>query len=215
MRIAPSYLLTGATLLFVAGLTLQACTSSSAPPAESTQPAAEAAPTFHADYSIREVMTYMVDPLSDFIFDAVGSDITAKGIVDIKPTTDEDWANVMRGAVSMVEGANLLKIRRPVAPAHENVSKNPGELHPDEIQALIDKSPGVWNAYVDGLRNEGLKVAEIVKAKDVERLTLAGSELDKVCEACHLTFWYPGDREAVERDRKSRVFQAPQGGQGR
>jgi len=144
--------------------------------------------------------------VADHVWDATTVDVTPQGVVEKKPTTDEDWAMVTRGAVSLVEGSNLLKIKRRVAPADDNVSKNPGELHPEEVEALIAKSPAVWNAYVEALRTEGLKIAEIAKARDVAKLTQAGAELDQVCESCHLTFWYPGDRPAVERDKNSRVI---------
>jgi hypothetical protein len=160
-------------------------------------------------FSIREVMTYIIDPTADYIWDATGADVTAAGIVEHRPETDEDWDVVVRGVVSVAEGAALLKTPRPVAPADDFVSKNPGELPPAEIQALIDKERGVFNAYADAMRDEALKILEIVKARDVERLTVAGDDLDRTCESCHLHFWYPGDREAVERDRGSRVTKTP------
>lgn len=209
MRRTPRLLILSTSLLFVGLLTLQACTT----PVPTAAPADEASATpstplgeFHSDYSVREVMTNIIDPSADFVWDATSYEITSKGAVEIVPTTDEDWATVLRGAVSMVEGSNLLKIRRRVAPAHDNVSKNPGELHPEEVEALIAKSPGVWNGYVEGLRTKGLEIAKIVEARDVAKLTQAGTELDQVCESCHLNFWYPGDREAVERDKNSKII---------
>jgi len=207
MRIAPRPLLVSATLLFIAGLTLQACTAP-APPAESegeAQVDAQATPTFNNDFSIREVMTYIIDPVSDYVFDAVVVDITPEGMTETVPTTDEDWATVMRGAVSLIEGSNLLKISRRVAPADDNVSKNPNELHPDEIQELIDRSPGVWNAYIDAMQAEAFTIVDIVNARDADRLTQAGSDIDRVCEACHLQFWYPSERDAIMRNRNSTV----------
>lgn len=207
MRIAPRSLLVSATLLFVAGLTLQACTAP-APPAESDAEAeadTQVSPTFNNDFSIREVMTYIIDPVSDYVFDAIIVDITAEGVAETVPTTDEDWATVMRGAVSLIEGGNLLKISRRVAPADDNVSKNPNELHPDEIQALIDRSPGVWNAYVDAMQAEAFTLVDIVNARATDRLIEAGSDIDRVCEACHLQFWYPSERDAIIRNRNSTV----------
>ena len=62
---------------------------------------------------------------------------------------------------------------------------------------------------VDALRAEALKVIAIVKARDTDKLLTAGSELDQACEACHLDFWYPGDREAVLKDRSSKAYTLP------
>jgi hypothetical protein len=153
--------------------------------------------------SIRELMTNLIDPLSDNIFDAVGVDVSHAGTVDTKPQTEEDWAKVRQGAIALGEGSNLLKLPRRVAPADDNMSKNPGELSPDEIQNKIDANRALWNTHADELRDEARKVLEIVKAKDGIRLFQAGSDIDRSCESCHLAFWYPGDRAAVLRDRNS------------
>jgi hypothetical protein len=198
-------LISGALLLLAIGLTTYAC-SQTPPRAATNAPAAAPASDMTAVVSVRELMTNIVDPLSDNIFDAVGSDATPKGIVETKPTTDEDWAKIRQGAIVLAEASNLLKIPRKAAPAHDYVAKNPGELPPAEIDAAIEKNRGAWNAYANGLRTEALKVMEIVDRKDVDGVIKAGSDIDRACESCHLAFWYPGDREAVLKDRNSRAY---------
>ena len=59
------------------------------------------------------------------------------------------------------------------------------------------------------MRDEALKVVDIVKARDTDRLLQVGSDIDRACESCHLAFWYPGDREAVLKDRNSTTFKVP------
>jgi hypothetical protein len=193
----------GAAMLFAGAVTLQQCTSSAPqePAAPAPAPGSELTPTV----SIRELMTYMIDPLSDNVFEAVGSDVTDKGVVEFRPTTDEDWAKVRQGAIVLAEGSNLLKIPRDVAPQEDFVSKNPGELSPAEIHKKIDGSRGLWNSFADGMRNEALAVLEIVEARDADKLFDAGSRIDVACETCHLEFYYPGDKEAVLKDRNSKV----------
>lgn len=197
-------LIGGSVLLFASALALQSCTRTPAP-----APAPEPEPELTAVVSVRELMTNLIDPLSDNIFDAVGSDVTAKGVVETKPTTDEDWAKVRQGAIVLAEGSNLLKLPRKIAPANDYVSKNPGELSPAEIEASIEKNRAAWNAYANALRTEALKVIDIVDKKDTDGLLRAGSDIDRTCESCHLAFWYPGDREAVLKDRNSRTFKEP------
>jgi cytochrome c556 len=189
----------GAALLLVSAIALQQCSRPAPPP-----PAEDSGQKAYV--SIREIMTNIIDPLSDNVFDAVGSDVTEKGIVDTKPTTDEDWARVKQGAVALAEGTNLLKIPRRVAPAEDNLPKNPGELPPDEIQKKIDADPAKFYEHANAMRDEALKVLDIVKARDADKLFEAGSNIDKACETCHLEYWYPGDREAVLKDRNSKVF---------
>ena len=45
----------------------------------------------------------------------------------------------------------------------------------------------------------------IAKARDIEALFKAGDVVDQACEACQLEYWYPGDREAVLKQQKSKV----------
>jgi hypothetical protein len=196
-------LIAAAGLIYVGALTSQ-CASPKPPP--------PAAPKLIGDMkavvSVRELMKYMIDPLSDNIFEAVGTDISAKGIVDTFPRTDDDWEKVKVGAVSIAEGAYLLKVPRPFTPpgdVNNSTGPNPPELSPTQIQAKLDADPVLWNAKIEALRNVALEVLEIVKKKDVNQLFEAGEDLDKACESCHLEYWYPGDKAAVEDDARQKA----------
>jgi hypothetical protein len=194
----------------VAGLALLVAIS--APECAKPEPAAEAA-TISSDltplFSVKELMENIIDPQADFIFEAVAVDIDARGTVETKPTSDEDWARVQRATVLLAESTNLLKMPRRVAPEGEkNELSGPGkpELAPEQIQAKLDQDRHLWNSHVDQLRDELLKVLEIVKARDSDKLFEAGSNIDRACETCHLEYWYPGDKAAVLRDRTSHVY---------
>lgn len=145
--------------------------------------------------SVKELMAHMIDPAADYIFDAVWWDSTAKGIVEHKPVTEEDWEKVETGAITILEGIELLKVPRPFAPpgdVNNSTGPNPPELSPAQIKEKIDKDPVLWLAKIQALRNVGLEVLEIVKKKDVNELFKAGADLDTACESCHLEYWYPG-----------------------
>ncbi len=158
--------------------------------------------------SVKELMENIIDPISDNIFDAVATDITAKGIVETKPTTDDDWAKVRIGAVTLAEGSNLLKIPRDVAPPGEtNRSQGPNapELSPEQILAHINQDRALWNKHVDELRDIALEALATAKAKNADALFEVGGKLDKACEHCHLEYWYPGDKKAVLEDEQKRA----------
>jgi len=162
--------------------------------------------------SVKELMRFDIDPASDFIFDAVQYDATTKGVADIYPKTDEDWEKVKIGAVSLAENIYLLKIKRPWTPkgdVNNSTGPNPAELSPDQIQAKYDKDPVFWDAKIEALRNAALEVLEIADRRDVKALFEASADVDMACEACHLDFWYPGDREAVLKDRNSKAYTVP------
>lgn len=160
--------------------------------------------------SVKELMKYMIDPIADNIFLAVSSTVTKKGVVDVEPKTEDDWDRVQTGAVSLAEAAYLLKVRRPFAPAGDlNNSQGPEavELAPDQITAKVEKDPVEWNARIEALRNVALEVLDIVKRKDAKELWDAGENLDNACEACHRSYWYPGETPAFYQRLRGRLDQ--------
>jgi cytochrome c556 len=193
-------------LLAICAVVSEQCGSQPVPPASAADT------NLTPIVSIKELMENIIDPIADNVFDAVAFDVGPKGAVETKPVTDEDWAKVRQGAVTLAEGTNLLKMPRPVAPPGDtNNSDGPNapELSPEQIQAKIDQDRALWNKHADDLRAEALKVLDIVKAKDADALFDAGSRLDRTCENCHLEYWYPGDRKAVLEDEAKRATVAP------
>jgi hypothetical protein len=188
-------------------LVLAACSSSKpAPPAASTAPALPAPQKLWGDLkpivSVKELMRDMLDPASDFIFDAVKIEIGKNGTKETVPKTDKDWEKIRIGAVTLAEGVYLLKIPRPFAPPgdeNNTTGEHPTELTPAQIQAKLESDPVLWNAKIEALRNVGLEVLEIVKKRDVKELWDAGDNLDQACENCHLQYWYPGDKALLEK----------------
>lgn len=200
-------LIAGAVLAFTGAVLSQCARPAPAPETNADGPV--------AIVSVRELMTNIIDPLADPIFDAVATDVTDKGIIERRPSTDEDWAKIMQGAVALAEGTNLLKMHpRLAAPADykfDPKERGPGapELAPAEIQKKIDADPALWNKHADDLRDQAIKVIAIVKARNADKLFEAGSDIDKACENCHLEYWYPGDKKAVLEDAAKRVTVAP------
>jgi hypothetical protein len=176
---------------------LAGCSSSKpAPAAPATPPATS--PALWGDLkpvvSVKELMEYMIDPASDAVFDAVSIVSTAKGRVEHAPKTDADWEKVKSGAVIMAEGIDLLKVPRHFAPPGEEDISAGSELSGTQIRAKLEKDPVVWNAKIERLRNASLEIMDIVKKRDVPALSDAGGDLDEACEACHIEFWYPGEK---------------------
>ena len=199
------YVIASAALILL-GAVGSRCARSS--PAAGTAPAllGELRPTV----SVKELMKSEIDPVADNIFDAVGTEVSAKGIVETEPKNDADWEKVRVGAVTLAEAANLLKIPRAFAPPgdlNNSIGPNPPELSPTQIQAKLAADPVLWNAKVEALRNVALEVLELVKKKDVGQLSAAGGDLDEACESCHLEYWYPGDKKFLaEYARKTVSF---------
>jgi hypothetical protein len=136
------------------------------------------------------------------VFNAVGTVISKKGVVETYPRTDEDWDKIRIGAVMLAEGVYLLKVPRPFAPAgdeNNSTGPDPEELSPAQITAKVKSDPVLWNAKIEALRNVGLEVIEVVKRRDVDELWDACENLDEACENCHLEYWYPGEKALLRK----------------
>jgi cytochrome c556 len=151
--------------------------------------------------SVKELMRDMIDPIADNIFDSIAIVDTPRGTVARVPKTDEDWDKIRIGAVTLAEGAYLLKVQRPFAPAGDDRTKSPvagEELSPAQVKAKVEKDPVLWNAKIEALRNVGLEVMEIVRRKNADELWDASDNLDAACESCHVQFWYPGEGQFLK-----------------
>ena len=183
----------GVIVVFVVIALSAGCQAPSAPPAP-------AAPPFRATSTIRELMQSMIAPSAQGLWDSVGRVSDAKGTRDLEPRSDEEWAAVRRHAVSLMESTNLLLIPgRHVARDGQQTLKAddavPGsELPPAEIEKRINQNWAAWTAMAHTLHQSAASMLDAVDKKDVARLESSGSDLDGVCEACHLTFWYPQPR---------------------
>lgn len=158
--------------------------------------------------SVKELMKYTIDPVADNIFNAVGSELTVNGMVDREPKTDEDWEKIQSGAVSLAEAIYLLKVPREFTPPGDlNNSTGPDavELSPEAIRAKVERDPVEWNARIEALRNASLSVMEIVKKRDVKAMWDAGEFVDQACEACHRSYWYPGENAEFYRRLRDRL----------
>jgi hypothetical protein len=184
------------------GVMAAACSSSKAAPAPASPPVLKLWGDLKPVVSVKELMRDMIDPASDYVFDSVAIVSSKKGMTETQPKTDADWEKIRIGAVTLAEGAYLLKIPRPFAPLgddNNSTGPDPEELSPAQIKAKLEADPVLWNAKIEALRNVGLEVLEIVKRKDVNELWDAGDNLDRACESCHVAYWYPGEAEYLKK----------------
>src|SRR4051812_36413832 len=65
-------------------------------------------PPFKPVADTKLLMQSVVDPNADIVWDAVKTIDTPKGVEEIRPRTDEQWALVRNAAVTVAESGNLL-----------------------------------------------------------------------------------------------------------
>src|SRR5436190_11078433 len=94
--------------LLAAALLVTSCQGSQTPaPAAPAQPAS-AESDYRPVSTIKDIMDAMVDYNSDWLWDAVSIEYTAKGIIDKRPRTDDDWKEARKHAIALLEASNLL-----------------------------------------------------------------------------------------------------------
>ena len=139
-------------------------------------------------------MLSVIDPSADTVWLSVTTVVDEKGLVETMPKSDEEWRNVRRGAVTLMEAANLLMIpgRRVARPGEK--SETPGvELEPEEMDALIAKDREAWNARAKRLHDAVSEVVQAIDAKDGNKVFELGEQIEEACESCHKQYWYPNE----------------------
>ena len=166
-----------------------ACGGRSETPAESLlPPSAQTAP-------VRALMAAVIDPAADVVWESVATIITGPPnvIEERAPKNDEEWAEVRRNALIVMEASDLLTTPgRPIAgPGEKSIA--PGvELEPSEIAAMVAKDQERWDQQARDLREATAAMLQAIDARDPDMMFDLGDDLDATCENCHITFWYPG-----------------------
>src|SRR5215467_9986616 len=156
--------------------------------------------------TIRDLMDAIVDPSADVVWGASGTVVDQNGVHDNFPKTQEEWLNVRRAAIRIIEGSNLLMMPGREAAPPGAKSEAPGvELEPPEITALIRKNRRSFEAFARTLQALGFEALRAIEAQDTTALLEIGGQMEDACESCHQVFWYPGAKQSNPvRDQRPR-----------
>jgi plastocyanin len=168
-------------------------------------------PQFRPTATVKDIMTSIVDPESDVLWNAVATIVSLTGTEEREPKTDEDWAAVRRSAVQLVEATNLLRIPGRLVAKHGEKSQNPRiELQPETIQKMIADDLATWTRLVDGLHDAAAPALTAIDAKSAKGLFDAGEHMERACESCHQQYWYPPKEAAAwKREPGGHIDNAP------
>ena len=122
-------------------------------------------PPLQPTATVQELMANMIDPAADLVWDAVGTVITEDLIDQWEPRTDEEWAIVRNGAVTITEAGNLLMI---------------GDRARDQ---------DTWMRMSQGMIDSGRQALEAVDARDAEAVFAVGEVVYNSCDSCHSLYW--------------------------
>ena len=171
-------------------LVLSACSAHDPHPPQADH-AHDVASSIQPIATIQELMQSEVDASADSIWDAVETTTGKAGEENKQPRTPEEWQEVRRNAIVLIEGANLLTVDHRRLSAAPFPAEAAGALNSTEIEKRIASNRAAFNQYALTLRATAQTMLTAIDAKDPKALVAAGGVLDEVCESCHMTFWYP------------------------
>lgn len=114
---------------------------------------------------LKAFMANVVDPNSDALWAASGTEETAAGVKDNTPTTEAGWEAMRSQAAVLIEAGNALQLPgRPRAP-----------------EADFDK-------FAQQLTAQAILVKAAVDKRDKQGIYTEGAKLYQICTACHAEF---------------------------
>jgi hypothetical protein len=130
-------------------------------------------PPFKPVASIKQLMESTVHPSAEVLFDSVGTIISVRGVEEIAPKNEEEWATVQHSALTLAEAGNLLMM--------------PGRA----------KQDSEWMKLAQALVDVGVIAHKAAMSKNAEALFEAGGQIYEACLRCHSRYW-PKDRLPLE-----------------
>ena len=114
--------------------------------------------------SVNQIMGGITGPAATVVYNAVGYIVTAEGVEEIVPETDEEWAVIANSAAALVESGNLLLL---------------GDRAVDD---------GDWVAITRALIDAGTTALNAAEAQDVEGILAIGGDINTTCDDCHAQY---------------------------
>jgi len=121
-------------------------------------------PPFKAIVETKDLMEDLMERQADIVWGATGSIVTAEGVEERRPKTDEEWVAVKAAAVTLTETGNLL-------------------MMPPRAQ-----DAGPWMKNVQAMMAQGQKMIEAIDRRDTKAMFDVGSDLYDTCTNCHMHY---------------------------
>ena len=131
---------------------------------EQSEELAASEAVYNTQLDTQQIMSLVLEPASDILWDSAGWVMDAAGYEDLYPTTDEGWDFVRAQAAIVVESGNMLAL--------------PGRAEDNDA----------WMIYSEGLSEAGLLAMKAAAEQNEEDFFQAGAQLYSVCTACHQAY---------------------------
>ena len=145
---------------------------------------------------VHSIMKDQVAPQAQVLWDVGNNALGDDGNVDISKLKPADWAKLGNAAQAMKIAALAMADapKLTIAPAGVKVQDEGGAgggATAMQIQAYIDADPKSFADHARALADVSDAFLAESKTRDGKTLGDASANLDQVCEACHMKYWYP------------------------
>jgi hypothetical protein len=161
MMRAVNWLFIVSVLLFISGIGLviaSARTARTAAPAEAV--AVKTTPVA----SVKQIMAAITGPAANVIYQAVSTSVSVRGIEEVAPRNDDEWAAVGNSAAVLAESANLMMTDG----------------------RAIDQ--GDWMKFSQQLVERSRQALKAADAKSADGILEAGGPINETCDNCHAKY---------------------------
>jgi hypothetical protein len=125
---------------------------------------APAPPPFKAVVETKALMDDVMERQADIVWQSVGTIVTAEGVEERRPRTEDDWIAVKAAAVNLTETGNLLML-------------------PSRAQ-----DGDRWMQNVQKMMAQGERMIAAIDRKNTQEMFDVGSDLYDTCTNCHMHY---------------------------
>ena len=157
--------------------------------------------TFH------EVMKGQVDKHADELWDMTNKWIGEKAGLDPSKMKDKDWDELAFKSDEVQKAALTITTLNPIVVAKPGVKIGDEGLPyghtAAQVQARVDKDPQHLKDMAGVLAQHMADLSKAARAHDAAKAGPLIDQLDGVCEDCHLDYWYPDQKDLVNKYRNA------------
>jgi hypothetical protein len=148
--VSAALFIAGIGFIIAAGRTAQAAPAAAAP-ATTVKPVA----------SVKQIMAGIVAPSANAIFNAVSTTVSEKGIEEVFPKNDQEWAALGSQAASLAEAGNLMMVEG----------------------RAVDR--GDWVKMSQTMVDAAVVAMKAAESKSTDAVLASGEKVNESCDNCH------------------------------
>jgi cytochrome c556 len=150
-----------------------------------------------------------IDVRADEVWAIGNAAINDQANIDPAKMTNADWDKLATSSAALRQAALDLANLDPIVvarPGEKIVDEGvPGGDSAAEVQANVDRNTQGFRDMANTLAGHMAELAAAARAHDGGKAGPLINQLDAVCEACHLDYWYPSQKALVEEFMNSGV----------